>query len=241
MTNKEIQDCIIYQDPYYIVANKPSGISSQEDPIEGDSFHKILEKFSAKKLFVVHRLDRPTSGAIVYAKKKSAANHIGKIQQDKTNGVQKKYLAAVKTAPGKPQGELTHLLSHDKKQRKSIVVDSSKDGGKTASLIYKTIASIENYTLLEVSLNTGRFHQIRAQLGAIGSPIKGDVKYGARRGNKDRSIHLHAHKIEIPFFDEGYGVTVSAGLPNDPVWTAFQELIPEFSNNTYQKWKEELT
>lgn len=240
MTNKELQDCIIYQDFHYLIANKPAGIKSQQDHTPEKSFHKLLEKHINKSLFLVHRLDRPTSGIMVFAKKKSAATHLGKLQQENHPKFKKVYLAAVKNPPKEQTGALEHHLIHDKKQRKSIVINEATKESRLARLSYKTIAQIEHYSLLEIALDSGRFHQIRAQLAAAGSPVKGDVKYGARRGNRDRSINLHAYKMEIPMRAEGEGITVLAQLPDDAVWNAFKEINSELGHNKIEKWKEEL-
>lgn len=239
MTNKELQEAIIYQDASFLIVNKPAGISAQEDPSEGDSIHKMLEKFCARKLFVVHRLDRPTSGVMVFAKKVKAASHFSKLMAEK--GSSKKYLAAVQKAPKEETGQLEHYLFHDKKIKKSFVSSPKNRNAKLAKLTYKTISKIDNYTLLEVTLESGRFHQIRSQLGAIGSPIKGDVKYGARRGNKDRSINLHAAEVSFPLQYDDEQIKINAALPSEPVWKAFVELIPGLDENKYEKWKVEQT
>ncbi|GLR18203.1 RluA family pseudouridine synthase [Portibacter lacus] len=239
MTNKEIQDCIIYQDASFLIANKPAGISAQDDLSDGESFHKLLEAFSTKKLFVVHRLDRPTSGVMVFAKKNKAAAHFSKLMAQK--GSEKKYLAAVKNAPKEPEGELTNYLYHDTKLKKCFISKEANKQAKIGTLTYKTLTKIENYTLLEVSLESGRFHQIRAQLSSIGSPIKGDVKYGARRGNKDRSINLHSYKLSFHLLYDNELIKLQAAIPNEPVWEAFKEILPEIGENKYEKWKQEQT
>ena len=239
MTNKELQDSIIYQDNAYLIANKPAGISAQDDLAEGDSFHNLLEKFTSKKLFVVHRLDRPTSGVMVFAKKVKAASHFSKLMAEK--GSSKKYLAAVQKPPPEAEGQLEHYLFHDTKIKKAFISKESNKNAKLAKLSYKTLTKIDNYTLLEVTLESGRFHQIRAQLAAIGSPIKGDVKYGARRGNKDRSINLHAAELSFPLQYDNDHVKINAAVPDEPVWKAFVELLPALNDNKHEKWKAEQT
>lgn len=239
MTNKELQESIIFQDASFLIASKPAGIAAQDDLAEGDSFHKLLEKFSSKKLFVVHRLDRPTSGVMLFAKKVKAASHFSKLMKEGTS--EKKYLAAVQKAPDTVQGSLEHYLLHDKKLKKSIVSGKEDKKARLATLDYKVLTKIDNYTLLEITLGSGRFHQIRAQLAAIGSPIKGDVKYGARRGNKDRSINLHAFEMVFPTLYDDEILKVTAGVPVEPVWQAFVHLLPELGENKYNKWKAEQT
>ena len=239
MTNKELQDSIIYQDLSYLIANKPAGIAAQDDLADGDSFHKLLEKFTSKKLFVVHRLDRPTSGVILFAKKAKAASHFSKLMSERTS--EKKYLAAVQKAPETEKGTLEHFLFHDTKLKKSFISSKNNKKAKPAKLQYQVLTKIDNYTLLEITLGSGRFHQIRAQLSAIGSPIKGDVKYGARRGNKDRSINLHAYELTFPTLYDNEVMKVNAMVPNEPVWQAFVSLLPELGKNKHNKWKAEQT
>lgn len=234
MNNKEVLESIIYQDTSFLIANKPSGVSAQNDLSKDDSFHKMLQRFSSLKLFLIHRLDRPTSGVMVFAKKKKAATYFSELDE---NQIEKIYYAAVKTAPEKAEDEIIHYLEHDSKQRKSLVSTVDNPKAKEAKLKYKIIGKIENYTLLEVTLKSGRFHQIRAQLAAIGSPIKGDVKYGARRANKDRSINLHASSITFPLMYTEEMIRLSAKTEDDPVWKAFTDSNVIMSENKYDKWK----
>lgn len=237
MTNKEIQNSIIYQDESFLIANKPSTFASQKDTSKDASFQEILQQFASKSLFVVHRLDRPTSGAIVYAKKKRAAAYYNELS--KNNLLKKNYIAAVKNRPSKDSGTLINFLRHDQQTRKSIVSDSNDKKAKKATLDYKVIDATDHYTILEIKLISGRFHQIRAQLAHIGSPIKGDVKYGARRANKDRSIHLHALGIEFPLQYNDEVIRIIAGLPVEPLWAAIAEKNPLFLQNKTEKWKAE--
>jgi 23S rRNA pseudouridine1911/1915/1917 synthase len=239
MTNKELQDAIIYQDASFLIANKPAGISAQDDLADGESFHKLLEKFTSIKLFVVHRLDRPTSGIMLFAKKVKAAAHYSKLMAERKS--EKKYMAAVQNAPEEETGTLENYLFHDTKLKKSFISKKENKKAKKASLQYKVLSKIDNYTLLEVTLGSGRFHQIRSQLAAIGSPIKGDVKYGARRGNKDRSINLHAYELIFPSLYNNEMIKVNAAVPGEPVWQAFVELVPELGENKNDKWKVEQT
>jgi 23S rRNA pseudouridine1911/1915/1917 synthase len=239
MTSKELQDSIIYQDASFLIANKPAGISAQDDLADGESFHKLLEKFSSKKLFVVHRLDRPTSGVMLFAKKVKAASHYSQLMTEQKS--EKKYMAAVQNPPNEESGTLEHYLFHDTKLKKSFISNKENKKAKKASLQYKVLNKIDNYTLLEITLGSGRFHQIRSQLAAIGSPIKGDVKYGARRGNKDRSINLHAYELQFPALYDDEIIRVNAAVPNEPVWQAFVDLLPKLGENKYDKWKVEQT
>ena len=238
MTNKEVQDCIIYQNASFIIANKPGGLPTQKDVSEDKSFHEILQDFVGVGLFLIHRLDRPTSGAIVFAKKKRAAAYYSSLLNEKR--IDKTYLAAVKNPPPKPEGEISHYLLHDTKMKKSFVSTASNKIAKLAELEYKTIGKTENYTLLEVTLKSGRFHQIRAQLAAIGSPIKGDVKYGARRANKDRSIHLHANSISFPLQYNDESITCRAAVPDDAIWQVLAKENHSLLKNNHKLWKNKV-
>jgi len=133
-------------------------------------------------------------------------------------------LAVVKNQPPKPEDTLTHFLRKQHQKNRSSLVKEKSTGAKKASLKYKVIDKIDNYFLLEVDLITGRHHQIRAQLAAIDCPIKGDVKYGFRRGNRDRSIHLHAWKLRFQHPGNGEEVLLEAPVPEDSVWSAFKTL-----------------
>ena len=156
------------------------------------------------------------------AKNKKALAHLNRQFQERS--VIKSYLAVVKNAPQKSKGQLHHFLARAS-ANKSKSVDASYKGAKEAILQYELIGKSENYHLLSVQLLTGRNHQIRAQLAAIDCPIKGDVKYGFRRSNKDRSIHLHAWKLEFTHPTTGERETVVAPLPEDPVWNAFSTTL----------------
>lgn len=235
MNNKELQDSIIYQDALFLIANKPAGLGAQKDLTKDLSFHELLEKYVYKKLYLINRLDRPTSGIMVFAKKKKAASYFTDLNNDPR--IEKIYFAAVKNSPAKPVAELVHYLVHDSKQRKSLVSKKDDNNAKEARLTYRILDKIDNYTLLEVKLASGRFHQIRAQLSAIGSPIKGDVKYGARRANKDRSINLHSKELSFPLMYDEEGIKISAGVPQEPVWEAFAAKNPEILENKSEKWK----
>lgn len=238
MTNQELQACIIFQDANYIVANKPPGVSAQDDHVDNDSLHRLLEKFVNKSLFVVHRLDRPTSGVILFAKRKSVAAKLNRFLKERSDRFSKTYLAAVKNPPSPNKGKLEHLIYQDKKQRKAFITEAT-EMGKPAILNYEVISQTDHYHLLKIKTETGRFHQIRAQLSAIGSPIKGDVKYGARRKNKDRSIHLHAFRLDLSLWESDQQMSFYAKVPEDPVWNAFKQQEVLLAENTYKEWKEE--
>lgn len=215
-----IADYIILKNNQIIAFNKPSGILVQSGQnTEDKSLHQLAEIYCKHPLGLIHRLDRPASGVCIFAKSKNALSSINKQMQART--VQKTYWAVVPKGEIDKEGTLVHYLRKNGKSKKSEVSTTEKAGFKKAELSYKVLGNIDNYTLLEVILITGRFHQIRAQLAAIGFPIKGDVKYGARRGNKDRSIHLHAKNITVSHPITKERIHIEADIPNDVIWQAF--------------------
>ncbi|MBI1224509.1 MAG: RNA pseudouridine synthase [Bacteroidetes bacterium] len=214
-----IGDWVILKNNQFIAFNKPPGIPVQADKTGDKSLLQLAEIYTKSKLYLVHRLDRPATGIVVFAKTKTMVSSLG--DQFKERSVRKTYLAVVKDLPKETAGTLRHFLQKNEKANRTAVSDDS-EAGDLSEMSYKVIGSSDNYHLLEVQLHTGRHHQIRAQLAAIGSPIKGDVKYGARRGNRDRSIHLHAWKLGFEHPVLGEGVELTAALPDDPVWNAFE-------------------
>ena len=222
---------VLYQDNHIIIVNKAPGEITQGDRT-GDvtlvqqvkdyikeTFHKPGNVF----LGVVHRLDRPTSGVVVYAKTSKALSRMNELfRSDK---VHKTYHAIVEKTPVPDHGKLLHYLKKNEQQNKSYVVTSSATGAKKALLTYETLAHSERYTLLSVNLQTGRHHQIRCQLSAIGSPIRGDLKYGARRSNPNGSISLHAYRIQFTHPVSQQPIDVTAPYPeSDSLWAHFAAL-----------------
>lgn len=219
----KISDWILYKNNQLIAFNKPTGVSIQPDKTEEKSLQELAEIYSKANIFVIHRIDRPASGVIIFAKsKKGLARMNAQFQNRK---IKKTYLAVVKNAPEKKEGQLKHYLRKNGKTNKTQVFDEPVKGGKEAILNYTIIGKSDNYSLLEIDLETGRHHQIRAQLAKIGSPIKGDVKYGARRSNKDRSIHLHAWKLSFQHPVTSEEVLLEANLPDDVIWQYFSDKI----------------
>lgn len=217
----QLSDLIIYQTNQFIVANKPAGLPIQPDQSGDKSLFDLLSIYCKSEIYVVHRIDRPVSGTVVFAKNKNAAAALS--QQFQQKKVEKKYLAVVKDCPEQKEGELVHFMKKQGTTEKIF-----KEAGKNtdeAKLYYKHIAETDNYHLLEVVPHTGRFHQIRAQLGAIGSPIKGDVKYGAKRGNQDRSIHLHAWKLSFHHPVTNEWMNFEAPLPPESLWQVLASKI----------------
>ncbi|MCB0663581.1 MAG: RNA pseudouridine synthase [Saprospiraceae bacterium] len=217
--SNNISDLVIYKNNQLLAINKKPGMSAQPDKTESVSVLQLAEIYCKHPVHLVHRLDRPASGVILFAKNKKALANLNLQFKNKT--VSKVYWALVKNKPEKPEGTLTHFLKKNGKTNKAEIVAEGTKDAKEAILHYKTLSESDNYTLLEVELVTGRFHQIRAQLAAIGCPIKGDVKYGFRRSNPDRSIHLHARSISFDHPVTGERVTIEANPPEgDPVWGA---------------------
>lgn len=223
-----IEDRILYEDNHVIVINKlPSEIVQGDktgDATLPDAIKAYLkEKYNKPgNVFcgVVHRLDRPTSGAVIFARTSKALERLNaQFREKETNKV---YWAIVENKPAESEGRLVHFLRKNESQNKSYVVDAKTNGAKEAILSYKLIQSSERYHLLEIELETGRHHQIRTQLAAIGCIIKGDLKYGAKRSNDDGSIRLHARKISFTHPITKEEITVVAPTPTETIWNYFQ-------------------
>lgn len=215
----DIGSQIILKNNQFLVINKPPGLGIQPDKTGNKSLIDFAEIYTKKKLFITHRLDRPVSGAVLLAKNSDCAASLN--EQFKSKKIEKTYLAIVKIAPAMKEGALLHYLFKNEKINKSFVADKNSSNTKKAELKYEVIAQSDNYSLLKINLISGRHHQIRVQLSAIGSPIKGDVKYGARRSNKDRSIHLHAWKISFQHPISNEVVDVVAAPPDESLWNFF--------------------
>ncbi len=217
----EISDLIVDSNNQYIVALKLAGMPCVPDKSEDKNLKNLLESYAKHDLFVINRVDRPVSGLTLFANNVSAANHL--TEQIKEKKIRKYYLAIVEGKPKTESGELTDYLIKTQ-ANKSVIGKKGDKEAKEATLSFETVVALDNYTILKVELITGRFHQIRCQLANFGCPIKGDVKYGARRKNKDRSIYLHAyelsfrHPISLDF--KRYKV---APNPNDTLW----KLVPK--------------
>ena len=176
-------------------------------------------------LGVVHRLDRPVFGLVVFAKTSKALERLNRMF---ANGeVHKSYWAITKECPEQLEGTLEHWLVRNEKQNKSYAYDKEKPHAKLARLKYRVVAKSDNYTLMEIVLLTGRHHQIRCQLSKIGCPIKGDLKYGAKRSNPDGSISLLARKVEFIHPVSRQKISVVSPIPQDPLWQAITESVRE--------------
>ncbi|MCB0665049.1 MAG: RNA pseudouridine synthase [Saprospiraceae bacterium] len=221
MSDLDIGSLICEKNNQFIAFNKPSGIAVQSNNAE--DFHHWANAYAKRNLFLVHRIDQPVSGLILMARNKKAASLLG--TQFREGSVERTYHAIVDSRPESDNGELRHFLVYDKKSNKVKIVDQTGDGVKQSILSYRYLASSDTYHLLEVRIQSGRKHQIRAQLAAVGMHIKGDVKYGARRGNRDRSIHLHASSLTIVHPVSNEKITLTAPWPDEVLWNFFRSTI----------------
>ncbi len=217
---------VIYEDNHIIIVNKQSGEIVQGDKTGDRPLSDIVKDYIKEKyakpgavfLGVAHRLDRPVSGLVVFARTSKALSRLNKMFAE--GEVQKTYWAIVKNTPSQPEATLTHWLVRNEKQNKSYAYTSEKPNSKKALLKYKVIGHSDHYTLLEIQLMTGRHHQIRCQLAAMGCPIKGDLKYGAPRSNPDGSISLMSRRVEFIHPVSKELIVAEAPLPDDPLWQA---------------------
>lgn len=218
-TNAENVD-VLYEDNHVIGINKRVGDIVQGDKTGDIPLSEHLKAYLKKKynkpgeayLGVVHRLDRPTTGVVLFAKTSKALSRLNAMFADKAQ-VQKTYWALVDAMPPATEGTLTHWLVRNEKQNKSVAYNKEVQQSKKAVLHYKLLKSFDHYHLLEIDLITGRHHQIRAQLAAIGLHIKGDLKYGAKRSNPDGGICLHAYKLTFEHPVKKEVITIEAA-PN---------------------------
>lgn len=215
---------VLYEDNHIIVVNKDSGEIVQGDKTGDTPLSETVKEYIKVKynkpgnvfLGVVHRLDRPVSGVVVFARTSKALSRLN--EMFRKGDVHKTYLALTAGRPPKTMDTLTGWLVRNEKQNKSYCYDHEVPGSKKAVLCYKEAGHTDNYTLLEVELKTGRHHQIRCQLASIGCPIKGDLKYGARRSNPDGSISLVSVNITFVHPVSKQPMSFDAILPDEPLW-----------------------
>jgi len=215
---------ILYEDNHIIAVNKrPSDIvqgdKTGDAPLSDFVKQYIKEKYNKPgDVFVgtVHRIDRPVSGIVLFAKTSKALARLNQLFQ--TKEIQKTYWAVVKNKPQNIKGKLVHYLKKNEAKNMSRAYEKEQQGALRSELDYELILSLDNYHLLEITPHTGRHHQIRVQLSTIKCPIKGDVKYGFDRTNKDASIHLHARKIEFIHPVKKEPITIIAPPPNEVIW-----------------------
>ncbi len=215
---------VIYEDNHLLIVSKRPGEIVQGDKTGDVPMVESLKLYLKEKynkpgnvfLGLVHRLDRPVGGLVIFAKTSKALSRM--TQMFAKGEVQKSYLAIVTDKPHEAQARLTHYLVRNEKQNKSYAYHQERANSKRAELSYRLISSGEHYHLVEVDLHTGRHHQIRCQLSAIGCPIKGDLKYGAKRSNPDGSISLLSYRLRFRHPVSGVDLDIKAPLPNERIW-----------------------
>jgi 23S rRNA pseudouridine1911/1915/1917 synthase len=222
---------VVYEDNHIIIVSKQSGEIVQGDKTGDKPLSETVKEYIKTKyakpgnvfLGVTHRLDRPVSGLVVFARTSKSLARLN--EMFRTGDVHKTYWAITKNCPQQTEGTLTDWLVRNEKQNKSYAYDHEVPNSKQAVLKYKVIGHTDNYTLIEVNLMTGRHHQIRCQLANIGCPIKGDLKYGAKRSNPDGSISLLARKIEFVHPVSKQNLIVEAPFPGDNLWSSITDSI----------------
>lgn len=215
---------VLFEDNHIIVVNKRVGDIVQGDKTGDKPLSEVVKEYIKDKydkpgevfLGVVHRLDRPTTGIVVFARTSKALTRLNELFKNRET--QKTYWAIVKNRPEKESNTLIHYLKRNEKSNTSKAFAKEVPESKMAVLDYKIITQLTNYTVLEIGLHTGRHHQIRSQLSAIGSPIKGDLKYGADRSNPDGGICLHARKLVFTHPVAKTPLEITAPVPNEPLW-----------------------
>ena len=227
----KIEDRIIFEDNHLIVCNKLPGEIVQGDKTGDQPLSDIVKEYIKVKyekpgdvfLGTVHRLDRPTSGIVLFARTSKALSRMNELFKSRT--IEKTYFAITQNAPNKLSATLRNYLRKNEKQNKSYVVDSEVEGSKLAELQYEIVAEADRYYLWKVNPLTGRHHQIRSQLSTLGCPIKGDVKYGYPKGNKNRSIDLHAFQLSFVHPVTKTATIISAPFPIDNLWNYFGDAM----------------
>lgn len=217
---------ILHEDNHIIIVNKRVGDIVQGDKTGDKPLSEVVKEYIKDKynkpgevfLGVVHRLDRPTTGIVLFARTSKALTRMNELFSNRET--QKTYWAVVKNKPQNPEDKLIHYLKRNEKNNTSKAHLKEVPESKIASLEYKIIKELNHYFALEINLHTGRHHQIRAQLAVIGSPIKGDLKYGFDRSNPDGGIHLHARKLVFTHPVTKENIEIIAPVPNDVIWNA---------------------
>lgn len=221
---------VLYEDNHIIAVNKTCNEIVQGDKTGDTPLSETVKAYIKQRynkpgevfLGVTHRLDRPTSGVVLFARTSKALSRLNEMFKSHEQ-IRKTYWAIVEKAPAQAEGRLEHWLVRNEKMNKSFVAKAGAKDAKQAILSYRVAAQGDRYTLLEINLETGRHHQIRCQLAAIGCPIKGDLKYGARRSNPDGGISLHARRIEFVHPVSKQDICITAPVPNDNLWHALEQ------------------
>ncbi len=223
---------VIYEDNHIIAVNKACGEIVMIDQTGDAPLTDLVKQYIKEKyqkpgnvfLGLPHRIDRPTSGVVLMGRTSKVLTRLNKMFQRKEE-IKKIYWAVVDKQPEPQEGKLEHYVVRSKNINKSYAHEHKVEGGKHAVLTYRTLARSDNYFLLEIDLQTGRHHQIRAQFARIGVHIKGDLKYGYPRSNPDGGIHLHARQVEFIHPVKQEPVTIVAPPPNEPLWNVFMKLM----------------
>ncbi|MFO8088124.1 MAG: RNA pseudouridine synthase [Bacteroidales bacterium] len=233
---------ILYEDNHLIVVNKLPGEIVQGDKTGDTPLSEKIKAYLKEKynkpgnvfVGVVHRLDRPVSGAVIFARTSKALARMNELI--KKREVIKRYWAVVNDMPEPTSGSLVHFLKKNQKKNKSFAVSEQEKGALRAELDYRFLAASKSYSLLEITLHTGRHHQIRVQLSAIKAPIKGDVKYGFKRLNQNgRMIHLHARHLEFTHPVKKTPLIIKADPPEDKLWQVFADIMRLKENEKQKK------
>ncbi len=222
---------VLYEDNHLIAVNKRVGDLVQGDQTGDETLADEVKAYIKVKynkpgdvfLGIVHRIDRPVSGVVLFARTSKALARLNKMFQEKT--IKKTYWAIVDKRPNEESGRLEHYIKKNQEKNRVNVFDKEKSGGKIAILNYQLLVSFTNYHLLEVDLETGRHHQIRAQLSRMGCHIKGDLKYGAKRSNPDGGISLHSRMVSLMHPVKNEPLVITATPPDDTLWNEFMESV----------------
>lgn len=222
---------VLYEDNHLLVVNKPAGVLVQPDKKGDKALEEMLKEYIKEKynkpgevfLGVCHRIDRPVSGVVVFARTTKALTRMNELF--KGRDVQKTYWAVVENKPEQTEGTLINWMKKDEQKNLSRAFDKEVPGSSRCELHYRLTGVSDRYFLLEVSPVTGRHHQIRVQLSKIGCPIKGDIKYGAKRTNKDGSIHLHARNIQFVHPVKNEPLSITAPVPDEVIWKVFEKQL----------------
>lgn len=225
---------VIFEDNHIIAINKTGNEIVQGDKTGDTPLSELVKAYIKAKynkpgdvfLGVPHRLDRPTSGVVLFARTSKALTRLNELFKQK-DAIKKTYWAVVDQQPNPTEGTLHHWVLRNTQQNKSYASESEKPGSQEAWLNFRLLGKSDKYYLLEIDLLTGRHHQIRAQLAAIGCKIKGDMKYGFPRSNPDGGIHLHARKIEFLHPVSKEPIAITAPVPDDALWKYFEQLLEE--------------
>ena len=224
-----MKERILFEDNHLIAVNKLSSEIVQGDKSGDEPLSEMIKRYLKEEyrkpgnvyLGIIHRIDRPTSGAVIFAKTDKALSRMNKMLKE--GEIRKIYWTVVDRLPPEQEGELVHYLVRNRKQNKSYASAEKKRDSKLARLSYKVLGATNRYYMLEIELHTGRHHQIRAQLAAVGCRIKGDMKYGFPRSNKGGGIYLHSRRIVFQHPVKKELVKITAPVPVDPLWNVFEQ------------------